>query len=58
MDLPLTPSYGVVSPGLAHPPPLLGEGDRDKDIQVAGVPGIVGSGRAKPFAGSPDEAPG
>lgn len=50
-------SYGVVSPGLAHPPPLLGDGDRDKDIKE-GVPGIVGNGWAKPFAGSPDEAPG
>ena len=51
-------SYGVVSPGLAHPPPLLGEGERDKDMNEAGVPGMVDNGWAKPFAGSPDEAPG
>lgn len=54
---PLILSYGVVNPGLAHPPPLLGDGDRDKDIKE-GVPGMVGNGWAKPFAGSPDEAPG
>lgn len=50
-------SYGVVKPGVAHPPPLLGEGDRDNDIKE-GVPGMVGNGWAKPLAGSPDEAPG
>lgn len=50
-------SYGVVKPGVAHPPPLLGEGDRDNDIND-GVPGILGNGWAKPLAGSPDEAPG
>lgn len=51
-------SYGEVNPGLDQPPPLLGDGDRDKDMKEAGVPGIVDNGWAKPFAGSPDEAPG
>jgi hypothetical protein len=32
LDLPLKLSYGVVNPGLAHPPPLLGDGDRDRDM--------------------------
>ena len=33
LALPLTLSYGLVSPGLDHPPPLLGDGERDKDIE-------------------------
>lgn len=44
LDFPLTLSNGVVSPGLDQPPPLLGEGDRDKDISAAGVPGMGGNG--------------
>ena len=56
VEVPPTVSKGVDNPGLAHPPPLLGDGDRDNDMPV-GVAGIVGSGPTKPFAGSPDVAP-
>lgn len=35
-------SKGAVNPGLAHPPPLWGDGDRDNDM-LLGVPGIVGN---------------
>ena len=31
-DLPLRVSKGLVRPGLDHPPPARGEGDRDNDI--------------------------
>ena len=51
-------SNGVVSPGLDHPPPRLGDGDLDKDMGLEGVPGMVDNGWKKPSAGSPDEAPG
>ena len=44
LDLPLAFSNGVVSPGLDQPPPLLGEGDRDRDMSAAGVPGMGGNG--------------
>ena len=44
LDFPLTVSYGLVSPGLDHPPPRLGDGDRDKDMVPRGVPGIGGNG--------------
>jgi len=43
LDFPLTLSKGLVSPGLDHPPPLLGDGERDNDMFVCGVPGIGGS---------------
>ena len=33
LAFPLTLSKGLVSPGLDHPPPLLGDGERDKDIE-------------------------
>ena len=46
-----------MSPGLDHPPPLLGDGERDKDIEPYGVPGIGGNGWAWPPVGKPDEAP-
>lgn len=32
-------SYGVVSPGLDHPPPRCGDGDLDRDMVPAHVPG-------------------
>lgn len=35
-------------PGLDQPPPPLGEGERDKDMLVYGVPGIGGRGWAGP----------
>lgn len=49
-------------PGVDHPPPLLGEGDLDRDIWLSGlppdgVPGIAASGCAKARAGRPDVAP-
>jgi hypothetical protein len=34
--------YGLLSPGLAHPPPGRGDGLRDSDISMFGVPGIGG----------------
>lgn len=44
LERPLTSPYGLLSPGLAHPPPGLGDGLRDRDIGMFGVPGIVASG--------------
>jgi hypothetical protein len=51
LDRPLTVAYGLVSPGLDHPPPGLGEGLRESDIRLFGlpafgVPGIGGRGCA------------
>ena len=57
LDLPLTFSYGLVKPGLAQPPPLLGDGERDSDIvPCSGVAGMGGSDWGPP-AGRPDEDP-
>ena len=57
LDFPLTFSYGLVNPGLAQPPPLLGDGERDNDIVPCnGVAGIGGSDWGPP-AGRPDEDP-
>ena len=55
-DRPLILSKLLVRPGLAHPPPALGEGDRDNDMS-SGVAGIGGTGRVEPRAVSPDVAP-
>lgn len=41
LDLPLP--YELFNPGLAHPPPGLGDGLRDSDIGMFGVPGIGSS---------------
>jgi hypothetical protein len=38
-DLPLKVSYGLVKPGLDHPPPALGEGDRDNDMSEPSLAG-------------------
>ena len=57
-ERPLMVSNGLVKPGLAHPPPALGDGDRDRDMSsLAGVPGIVGNDCARTRAVSPDAAP-
>jgi hypothetical protein len=42
LDLPLPFPYGLVRPGLAHPPPGRGDGLRDNDMGILGVPGIGG----------------
>lgn len=41
LDRPLSLTCGLDKPGLAQPPPGLGDGLRDKDIGRFGVPGIV-----------------
>lgn len=42
----------VVNPGVAHPPPRCGDGDRDKDmVPSPGVPGTAGSGWVNRFDG-------
>jgi len=52
-------SKGLVNPGLDHPPPALGDGDRDNDMFGAfvGVPGMVGRLGIAPCAVSPVVAP-
>ena len=40
LDRPLTVAYGLVSPGLDHPPPGLGDGLRESDMGLFGVPGF------------------
>ena len=42
-DLPPMEPNSLLSPGLAQPPPARGEGDRDNDMSLDGVPGMVGS---------------
>jgi hypothetical protein len=49
MPLPL-----IARPGLAHPPPGLGDGLRDNDMEPVGVPGIVA--RACPLRGDRSES--
>jgi hypothetical protein len=50
--------YGVVNPGLDHPPPRCGEGERESDIWSVtsrpGVGGTAGSGCTKRLAGCPE----
>jgi hypothetical protein len=57
----LVPSCGVVRPGLAQPPPLCGEGERDRDMSLApadtGVPGIAERMRSTPLPNLPDVVP-
>ena len=54
-------SNGLVKPGLDHPPPWVGEGDRDNDMlgwsPCRGLPGREGNGAANLRAVSPDVAP-
>ena len=55
-DLPPIDPNSLLRPGLAQPPPARGEGDRDNDISVDGVPGMVES-RPEPRPLRPDVAP-
>jgi len=51
LPLLLVPSLGMVRPGLAQPPPLCGDGERDKDMSLpadTGVPGMVERMRLAP----------
>ena len=40
LDRPLTVAYGLASPGLDHPPPGLGDGLRESDMGLFGLPGF------------------
>ena len=56
-DRPPIELKSLVRPGLDHPPPARGEGDRDSDIvSVRGVPGMVES-KPEPRPWRPDVAP-
>lgn len=52
-------SKGLVNPGLDHPPPALGDGDRDSDMfrPLVGVLGMGDKLYAAPCAVSPVVAP-